>query len=165
MNDDIKKMLIDAGTSVETKEFTKEVNELSNFATQNTQVMYKEVYRLLIEKYKENPDEKYYYLILVGYTTYSTSSGVNGISLKNHVSNLAKAFNNNYKYDEIVFYSPSSYRIPSQVFKLKSLEAMLKADGLEVKNEYPYLTVSINATKLRSKIQELINNQNPNKTR
>ena len=160
MNDDIRKMLADAGRSAASVNFEKEMNTLSRFADENVPIICKDVYRRLIVSYQKDP------LASNPATTYDTIikfkrwnlSKFERIQFNNQLGDLAEAYSKR-NTDIIVFYETSDNQLSSKPFKLKKLIAELVKDGIEITEEYSDLYIRINASKFRAMINS------PNNTR
>ena len=139
MNDDIRKMLADAGRSAASVNFEKEMNTLSRFADENA----------------SNPATTYD--TIIKFKRWNLSK-FERIQFNNQLGDLAEAYSKR-NTDIIVFYETSDNQLSSKPFKLKKLIAELVKDGIEITEEYSDLYIRINASKFRAMINS------PNNTR
>ena len=112
MNDDIRKMLADAGNKALEQSFEKDLRIFSLYADRNTPIIYKEMYRLMIEEYMKNPilsGKNAFYYASIAVQSYSTTNYDlnNNITYSCQKTLLAEAYNKG-KYntsDRIAFYT------------------------------------------------------------
>ncbi len=174
MNDNINKMLSDINVKSKTTIFEKELKLLGEYAKNNVEVIYEEIYRSIINQYKNHPNKSgefsyYSTAIIISSSANANKDNFNNITYCSNLNDLIREYNYEHK-DKINYFIYPSFFLYDVYFNITNLKELLINDGFYVKEikkellindsyfvkeiENSYLSIAIQVDKFR----EMINN-------
>ncbi len=128
---------------------------LRKIAYENTFLVCQEVYRLLLKEYRKNMDKNGVYSICLKYKHYGNYGKLLNGNILNDDINTLISINNTSNPEKIGVYEIPSFdnHTSNEIFNITNLIYNLTLEGIYAKDEFSYISVSIECEKLRQIIK------------